>query len=143
MLGKSLARRKSRWRKNLSEKKARELSKAICDDFGIPYCSIQYVKKIDGYDSVVNGVYYDNNPPLALIQTDCTNRIGVVIHELTHHLEVKLYDKIFNDSEHGRNYQKAKEKMVSWCRKNISQNCNWFNCLKANQNETEMKSFQL
>ena len=138
-----MVKRKSRWSKHLSEKKARKLSKAICDHFDIPYCGIHYVKELDGYDDETSGVYYDNNPPLILVKRNCICQIGIVIHELCHHLEAKLYDSILGDSEHGKNYQKAKEKMVSWCRANISDKCNWYLVLKAKYNNHQMRNFHL
>ena len=133
-----------RFGKHLSLKKARELSEKFCEDFRIPYCGIYYVDHIEGFDDEeeVMGIYTDQKPSHILVVKSGINRLGLVMHELTHHLEQCSYDNK-GESEHGYSYQKAKERVVTWCRKNISDKPNWYNCLKATFNKYEMKAFQL
>ena len=91
------------------------------------------------------GIYSSQKPAHALIEAskENSNKIGVVIHELTHHIEYEVYGHYFNDPQHGYKYQLAKERMVNWCRRNISKNPNWYLPLKAVTPLEEMKKFKL
>ena len=65
------------------------------------------------------------------------------MHELTHHIEFEIYGTDFNDPVHGYKYQLAKEKVVSWCRKNISDKPNWYVPLKSRANIDEQNAFKI
>jgi hypothetical protein len=128
------------WEIKISLKDARKLSKNISKDFNIPYCQIYYVDTLGKW----YGIYHNDTGHIhTLIEESCPCRIGIVIHELTHHLEYEIYGNYFNDPPHGYKYQLAKERMVSWCRKNISTNPNWYVALKGFTCPKELKTFKL
>jgi hypothetical protein len=136
------------WSKHISLKKARELSKNFCNDFNICQCGVYYVDNIFDEEeycgNTINGIYCQVYPPHILLAKDKGyNRIGVLLHELTHHLEYQDYCTNENDPPHGYKYQLAKERVVTWARKNISEKCNWYLPLKSLLVNWEMKAFQL
>ena len=98
-------------------------------------------------NTVFFGLYSHAAPPNILILDTYKNinKIGVVVHELAHHLECYGYpdSKCDNDSIHGYHYQLAKSKVFTWCRKNVSNTPDWNLPLKASQNDIDMKAFKL
>ena len=76
------------WKKRIKLKGARALSFEFCRDFDIDYCEIYYVDRLDD----AWGVYVHLHPPHILVLKHVINRIGIVMHELTHHLEYQQYD---------------------------------------------------
>lgn len=72
------------------------------------------------------------------------NKIGILMHELTHHLESNAYDNLnWFDGCHGYYYQLAKKRVITWCKKNISDRPNWNDPLFAKPDEKDMISFKL
>ena len=118
---------------------ARTISKKFCEDFNIIYCEIFYVDTLG--ENL--GVYCYLNPPHILIEDSKKNvcKIGVLMHELTHHLEGWGYE--YDIGTHGYYFQLAKQNTVTWCRKNISSKPNWYLALKAVSLTEEMKDFKL
>jgi hypothetical protein len=127
-----------RWDKFIQQKEARELSKEFCEDFKIIYCEVYYVDRIKN-DIYAQYMYY--NPPHILMLNNLLNPIGVLIQELTHHLECQKYG--FDNRNHGYNYQLAKKRVIPWCKKNISMKPDWRLTLKAKIKEEEMKEFEI
>jgi hypothetical protein len=133
-----------KYKKKIDQKNARRLSKHFCNDFDIQYCDVYYVDRLnDAY-----GEYIYLNPPHMLIldKPKVINKIGIVIHELTHHLVAQDYinEKLESDtSEHGKYYQLAKKRVIRWCKKNISEKPNWKKPLGKYQHTKDMKKFKL
>lgn len=145
-----------KWNKFINLNDARELSKQFCNNFKLQYCEIYYVDRIqDDSDTPIwkkgkdntTALYSLADPPHILIVETVLNPIGLVIHELTHHLEWYDYenerDKICDDGPHGYFYQLAKKRVITWCKKNISNKADWNSPLKAIHTETAMKKFRL
>ena len=127
------------WKKHLNIVEARKLSTLFCKDFNISPCMIYYVDAF--HNNKYYGMYFES-PPTILMLKRLPNPIGILIHELTHHLEGEAYP-IRKSSTHGRNYQLAKQKVINWCNKKISSNPDWRKPLQAFQDEMEMKNFRL
>jgi hypothetical protein len=131
-----------KWRKYIKLEDARRLSKIFCDDFNIEYCEIYYVDRISG-DSW--GEYSILTPPHILIVENVPCTIGILMHELTHHIECSCYDgvDIYKDNMHGYHYQLAKQRVIRWCKKNISDKSDWRLVLKGIQRPKELKAFRV
>lgn len=84
-------------------------------------------------------MYYET--PHILMLNKLLNPIGVLIQELTHHLECQEYG--FDGKNHGYNYQLAKKRVIKWCEENISSKPDWRLALKAKINEEEMREFEI
>lgn len=148
-----------KWRKYLNQEEARLLSEEYCKSFDIQYCEIYYVDRIQDFSNTpiwkkgknnTIAAYSGDDPPHILIADGYFNPIGVVMHELTHHLENYKYeedeDKEAEDIDvnaHGYFYQLAKKRTITWCQKNISDRPNWALPLKSKLDEKEMRSFRL
>ena len=89
------------------------------------------------------GCYVCLDPPHALILNHVTNKIGIVMHELTHHLEYYDYKDHDNKPFHAYEYQLAKQRVFRWCKKNISSKPNWNIPLNAISSRVEMIAFKL
>jgi len=126
------------WKKQIRLGGARALSYEFCKDFEVDYCEIYLVDRVED----AFGVYCSLNPPHILIDLNAKNRIGIVIHELTHHLEYQCYDTN-GQSSHGYSYQLAKQRVIRWAKKNISSTAPWHHPLKAFQIKSEQKDFIL
>ena len=126
------------WRKELSTRGARALSFEFCQHFDICYCEIYLVDRIED----AWGVYIHLHPPHILVDWNAINRIGIIVHELTHHLEYQDYDNEGN-SHHGYAYQLAKQKVIRWAKSNISPTAPWHWPLKAHQIKKEQIAFKL
>lgn len=127
------------WNKNINQQDARRLSKIFSKEFFIPYCEVYYVDRLERNRYAE---YIFLMPPHMLLRSDLRNPIGMLVHELTHHLQYYgYYEK--SDSEHGYYYQLAKRKMIKWCRENISAKANWKLPLKANPCDIDMVTFRL
>ena len=125
-------------KKNINLLEAREISKKLCKDFGIPYCEVYYVDKIKG----AMGIYVWLDPAHMLIVKSYKDKIATVLHELIHHVDAQLYSTvILNHST--QSYKNAKKRVITWCKKNISSKADWNVGLKAQQNDAEMANFQL
>ena len=108
-----------KFKKKISLKKARILSEKFCNDFNLPYCEIYFVDRIeDAY-----GIYIRLEPEHILIKEHVVNRIGILVHELTHHLEHIQYDLDIN--QHGYPYQLAKKRVIKWAKEWISSKPDW------------------
>lgn len=131
------------WKKQLNLTEARALSYEFCSDFKLDYCEIYYVDKIGD----AKGQYFYLDPPHILMTCNCLNKIGILMHELTHHLECQFYLKgdcyKSKETSHGYSYQLSKHKVVSWCRKNISKKPNWYIPLRAGYIKKDMINFKI
>lgn len=128
----------SLWKKQVSLKGARTLSFEFCKHFDIDYCEIYLVDRVED----AWGVYVHLHPPHILIDLNTKNRIGIVMHELTHHLEYQCYD-VAGQTTHGYSYQKAKQRVIRWAKANVSSTAPWHYPLKAFQIKAEQKAFIL
>ena len=127
--------------KYIKQENAREISKKYCEDFNIKQCNIYFV---DYLDFSVYGEYIDVYPGYILILDRIENRnpIGILAHELNHHLQYqKYYEKC--SSIHGYNWRLAKRKTIRWFENNISPTKDWSLPLKAYLTEDDMKTFRL
>jgi hypothetical protein len=127
-----------KWKKHLSLNDARKLSKIFCDDFGLPYCQVFYIDVLDG----AYAQYIYLSPPHILMEEKTLNRIGILMHELTHHLEYYNYETE-DVPLHGYPYQLAKARVLRWCKINISSKANWKNTLGSIITVDDMKKFRL
>lgn len=127
---------------NLDE--ARNISKEVCDYFKICYCEVYYVDRLEPN---TYGEYYYLEPQNILLLDDINinkNPIGVLIHELTHHIQFKCYPMLDSEqSYHGYFYNLARKKIIKYCKKYISKNAEWKTPLKAYQNDQDMEKFKL
>ena len=128
------------WNKHINLKDSRKLSFKFCEGFGLIYCQIYMV---DVLPDKAWGNYIYLTPPHILILDSYLNinRLGILMHELTHHLECQEYDGDYNP-QHGYSYQLAKKRVVRWCKKNISTKPNWNKPLSAIYREDDMKDFK-
>ena len=141
------------WKKYIKIDDARFLSGFFCKSFKLHYCEVYYVDQIqdechspkwERFESNTYGLYSNAEPPHILIIHGLMNPIGVLIHELTHHLECYGYKEREEDARaHGQNYQLAKRRVKNWCKENISDRPDWNTPLKAIQNEMDMRRFRL
>lgn len=125
--------------KNIDLREARKLSKNFCKDFELPPCEIYFVDKLKDYW----GIYIWLMPNHILVRKKNPCMIGIIMHELTHHLEWHGYPIGIADPHHGKYFQLAKRKVINWCIKNISNKPNWKIPLGARPNDEELKKFRL
>lgn len=129
-----------KWRKHINIVDARKLSHLFCNYFDLTPCNVYYVDAL--HESKDYGLYFFN-PPTILILEKTPNQIGILIHELTHHLENEKYPLRDFKGAHGYNYQLAKERVIKWCNKFISPKPDWRKPLSALQYDEDMKKFRL
>ncbi len=132
------------WKKKINLTDSRALSHEFCESFGLSYCEIYHVDRIEK----AYGSYIYLTPPhiLILVAPFVTNRIGILMHELTHHLEHQEYSDREGYSQkdmHGYFYQLAKRRVIKWCELNISNKPDWGIPLKGTQSIQGMAEFRL
>jgi len=139
-----------RWCKHIKIQDARRLSEKFCKEFGLRFCQIYYVDVLKHEDKenkkCFYGVYSYPAPSNILILDTYINKnkIGILMHELTHHLECNgYYDVDWFNGGHGYYYQLAKKRVITWCKKNISDRPNWNKPLFAKIYEKDMIEFKL
>ncbi len=132
---------KKLWKKHIGLKKARVLSELFCEDFELDYCEVYYVDILNE----AYGQYIYLQPPhmLVLDKPRVINKIGVVMHELVHHLEAQCYTIKSCESVHGYSYQLAKKRVIKWCQQNISKKPDWRIPFHARVNTDTMKKFKI
>lgn len=130
-----------KWNKHIKLKDARKLSELFCKSFNIDYCQIYYVDILK--ESNWYAVYCGLEPPHILIIEKIPNPLGILVHELTHHLENELYNVIENECPHGYNYILARKRVIRWCNKNISSKPDWSIPLGAYHSLSDMKKFRV
>lgn len=126
------------WNKYIKIEDARKLSSIFCKSFSIDYCEIYYVDKIKG----AYGIYCRESPQHILMLNNLTNPIGILMHELTHHLAEEQYEE-YDTYSHGYNYHLSKRRVIKWCNDNISNKPDWRLPLRANIKEKEMRAFRV
>ncbi len=89
------------------------------------------------------GVYCEYSPPHILILENVISPLGILVHELTHHLVAHYYTYEGEFSQHGYPFQLAKPRVIKWCYKNISQKPDWSLPLKAYQTTINMRKFRV
>ncbi len=129
------------WNKHINLTDSRALSRQFCKEFDISYCQVYLV---DLVDDIAYGQYCYLSPPhILLLDTyKNKNKIGILMHELTHHLEHELYE-VDRQKPHGYPYQLAKKRVIRWCEKNISIKPDWKKPLSAFQKDEDMIAFKL
>ena len=126
------------WNKHINVEDSRALSLEFCNHFDISYCQIYIV---DIVDDVAYGQYCYLSPQhILILDKRYINKIGILMHELTHHLEHEIYEV---GKPHGYSYQLAKKRVIRWCEKNISIKPDWKKPLGAFQNLEDMLAFKL
>lgn len=133
-----------KWRKHIKLPDARKLSEFFCKEFELDYCEIYYVDILKGEGKKSYYGVYSYPAPSNILILDTyknKNKIGILMHELTHHLECSAY--LWDDAAHGYYYQLAKKRVIRWCKKNISNIPNWNIPLLAKVDEEDMKAFKL
>ena len=133
------------WNKYITLNEARKLSTQFCKDFKIDKCEIFYIDRLS-YGTY--GEYSWLLPPHILILDTYMNKnpIGIVIHELNHHLQHQLYELYASDDSypsHGYEWTVAKRKTIKWCKENISDTAPWEHPLRAYINRREMIMFRI
>lgn len=129
-----------KWNKFIKQGDARRLSKIFCEDFEIDYCQVYYV------DNLENGAYGEYvwlyRPHILILdKPENLNPIGVLMHELNHHIQYQLYD--LSENHHGYEWNLAKRRTINWCERNISKKSDWTLPLKARQDMEKMKTFRI
>lgn len=132
-----------KWRKWIHLEDARLLSELFCNHFGLPYCEVYYIDRF--HDGNTYGQYFSCGPHILMLHNRLLlNPIGILIHELTHHLEYAGYGNDGSiESSHGYYYQLAKKRVATWAKKHISSKPNWLEPLKALQTEIAMRKFRV
>lgn len=130
--------------KRIPLKDARQLARKFCKDFKIKKVSVYLVDRLS---SKIYAIYVGIEPvPHILIEVKAPNRLGILLHELAHHLAqcaCKDEEAWNNSCSHdNRFWQGAKERTITWARNNIA-DINWYPCFKANLIHEEMVDFQL
>ena len=131
------------WNKHINLKDSRKASLKFCEEFYLIYCQV-YMVDILPDNTWGNYIYLD--PPHILILDSYLNinKLGVLMHELTHHLECQGYDGDYQDKpQHGYHYQLAKKRVIRWCNKNISTKPDWNKPLCAIYRKDDMKAFKV
>lgn len=123
-------------------KESRALSLEFCNDFDLLYCQVFMV---DILTNEAYGQYSYLEPPHILILDTYKNinKLGVLMHELAHHLECHGYESNKSYPIHGYHYQLAKRRVARWCEKNISVKPDWNKPLGAFQDYKDMIKFQV
>lgn len=130
-----------KWTKNININDARKLSRKFCKDFNIEYCRVNYVDNLD--DPRTFGEYHFDEKRIEIIKNG-VNKIGILMHELTHHIQNLIYTyNSQKDQFHGYYYQLAKKRVITWCKKNISNKTDWSIPLSAYINNDKMKKCKL
>jgi hypothetical protein len=127
-------------KKNIDLNAARIISKKFCQDFNIPNCQIYYIDIFEDKDTM--GLYYRLEPNTILMKEKQYNRIGTLVHELTHHLQHCIYDSYILKHS-GSKWQTSKKKVLKWCKENISEKADWNGPLRAVSSIEETKKFKL
>jgi hypothetical protein len=127
------------WNKYIKIEDARRLSSIFCKSFSIDYCEIYYVDKI----KEAWGLYCREKPSHILMLDNLINPIGILMHELTHHLAEEKYEEYRDTYSHGYNYHLAKRRVIKWCNDNISSKPDWRLPLRASIIEKEMRAFRV
>lgn len=128
-------------KENITLRKARQVSKEFCIDMQIGYCQIYYVD-ILSEDNVI-GEYIPVDPAHILILKQADQKIALLMHELTHHLDYCNYNSYGELNHSSKGYILAKKRVITWCKNNISINPNWSRALKCFNYDHEMRNFKL
>ena len=106
--------------RNLNINRARKIAIDYANHFDLPECMVYYQNKLQ--DGSL-GLYFGGTRPSVIIIAIShikTNkekeRLGLLLHELAHHLTEWQYDGRF-ESMHGESYQLAKKRTINWARK--------------------------
>lgn len=126
-------------KKHINLKEARNIKNKFCEDFDLEKCEIYFVDIIGDKYTYGEYVWYY---PLILLKERNPCMIGILIHELTHHLEWCKYKDEYQNV-HGKNYQSSKKRVITWCKNNINARVDWRIPLKAKVCDEELKNIRL
>lgn len=126
-------------KKHINLQEARNLSQWFCEDFEIPYCEVYFVDRLTGFWGLY--IWLNPNHMLVLKRNPCM--IGLVMHELTHHLHHNLYTDSILSNPHSGGYQLAKNRVIKWCNKNLSTKPDWKIVLNGKSSDESWIKFQL
>ena len=100
---------------NIKIWEARILSNIFCHDFKLPLVILN-TSNNPNYLGLYHTANIKNEARIDLMEED----IFTFLHELAHHLEFILYPEQTIQTAHGLTFQKAKNRVATWARKNIS-----------------------
>jgi len=98
---------------NIKIWEARILVNALCHNFKLPLVVLN-----TSDNKRYLGLYHKANIKKEACIDLMEENIFTLLHELAHHLEAVLYEQ--TAQTHGTNFQKAKNRVTTWARKNIS-----------------------
>ena len=109
---------------DITQAKARTLSKKLCKDFDIPECRIWFIS-INDPETIA--WYSEKRPNMfayIIIEKVWSRRLVLTLHELTHHVQAELYSE-YTDTPHGKTFTQAKNRIATWARNNINDHWDW------------------
>jgi hypothetical protein len=112
---------------DITQAKARTLSKKICKDFDIPECRIWFISINDPDTLGWYGMKSPNMYAYIMIEKNWSRKLILTLHELAHHIQAELYSKEEDeeDTPHGKTFTQAKNRIATWARRNINDNWDW------------------
>ena len=109
---------------DITESKARYLINRMCRDFNVTPCKVFFVNINDPYTVGWYEPAHPNIPAYLMVEKKWSNRLILVLHEFTHHVQEELYDET-GESIHGLSFQNAKSRVAIWASNNISKQYDW------------------
>lgn len=97
----------------------KKVSRKFCKHFSLPYCDVYYINRI----SDDAHTYYNIDSMKAAIHRKTGSPIGMLMHELAHHMELNDYPVL--EDGHGYYFQLAIRRTIRWCQKHISAKHDW------------------
>lgn len=125
---------------DVTESKARNIVEKICKDFNTNQCNVYYVDLTYYKDNTFSGLYVPENEvhcAYMLIEKAYDSRLLLVLHEISHHLQLNLYGNYpdfqdnypdFQDS-HGATFELSKRRMATWAKHKISRSYDWYDLI--------------
>ncbi len=111
---------------DITQAKARTLSKKICKDFDIPECRIWFILMNDPDTIAWYGMRSSNMFAYIMIEKNWSRKLILTLHELAHHIQSELY--LYSEEEdtpHGKTFTQAKNRIATWARNNINDHWDW------------------
>jgi hypothetical protein len=113
---------------DITESGARKITNQICLDFDIPKCYVWFIdikpEFTEKHDALA---WYSQRsqsiPAYMMINRNWKERLLLTLHEITHHVQVEIYEEEVDP--HGYGFQLAKSRVSTWAKNNISDNYEW------------------
>lgn len=117
---------------DITQGKARTISKKVCKDFDISNCNVWFIIINDHKALGWYGEKTSNMDAYMMIEKKWSRKLILVLHELTHHIQTEIYEDQNNKgSPHGYTFSLAKNRIATWTRNNISNNYDWESMLTS------------